>query len=877
MKIIIIIIMFLISFNANANTGPFSPTDGDLSVEMLSKIFGGLIGNGADPLKDLITTFNGAVLIVGGILVAYTIFAGTIGTAHEGQVLGKKFSSVWIPLRTSVGAALVIPIDGYCAMQMIVMWIVMQGIGLADTVWISLNSGNALMSSTIKSQTINNAVISDLAYSIAKISVCLHANNKDNSIFNENQWNFYEEKNSIKAGDKNSMIRKSSCGQVYLNEIKDSEYKDILITHNDEIKKMISKLYSSTSNLVNIEKKQISGMFGTIESGSISSNFNNFDKAIIENAKKDYENAINISVQKYYDSLEEPKKSMKNSSENEGWIMAGSFFMKNAQQMSNAMSAVNSVPRVEANNKLLGMKKEVNQILDNFDIAINDNKPLNTANTADKSGEDGFMTGFYLWLGKLITSIDISDLDKQNNVHPIIQMKQIGDRLINASIASTITIISVWSGATTIAGIAAAAAGGGVSGASNTASSIAISSALFILPIVFAIFSGLLSLGFFMSYYIPMLPFLIWLGCVIGWFILVCEAIIAAPLWAVMHLHPNGDDMTGKAAQGYMLVLGLLLRPTLMIFGFSCALVLSGVLGQFINSIFFETYKASLGSNSLGFFAIMLSYVIYITAMLTFVKKMFEIIHIIPDQMLRWIGGGKEQLGQYAGALTQGTEGQFMKAGALSGAIGHQGVEKSLSSMKNANDKKHQAQEDMKNRASEQASSLNMNYSDVEKLASKNNSSNNSGNSKSNENDTYGFSAMKKIANARNQIESDGGNAQDLARFNNSISNSDKSLDESIKDALSDFKQKSSNNNSKENNSIADKENSSLSKNKNSDKSLSNDDNSSKNFNDTNKEKSASENLEKKDLTSNDFSSNISSLKKFDNKEEDKFKDDLND
>ena len=54
---------------------------------------------------------------------------------------------------------------------------------------------------------------------------------------------------------------------------------------------------------------------------------------------------------------------------------------------------------------------------------------------------------------------------------------------------------------------------------------------------------------------------------------MVVEAIIAAPLWAVMHLHPSGDDMTGKGGNGYMLVLGLVVRPALIIFGLIAAIV----------------------------------------------------------------------------------------------------------------------------------------------------------------------------------------------------------------------------------------------------------------------------------------------------------------
>ena len=78
----------------------FEPSSGDISLKILSQLFGGLVdGGGVDAFGSAISTFNVAILSVGGILAAYTVLAGTLGTAHDGEMLGKKFSSVWIPIR----------------------------------------------------------------------------------------------------------------------------------------------------------------------------------------------------------------------------------------------------------------------------------------------------------------------------------------------------------------------------------------------------------------------------------------------------------------------------------------------------------------------------------------------------------------------------------------------------------------------------------------------------------------------------------------------------------------------------------------------------------------------------------------------------------
>lgn len=61
----------------------------------------------------------------------------------------------------------------------------------------------------------------------------------------------------------------------------------------------------------------------------------------------------------------------------------------------------------------------------------------------------------------------------------------------------------------------------------------------------------LFGVGMGTAFVLPNMPFIIWVGCITGWVLLVIEAIIAAPLWAIMHLHPNGDDLTGRGGNGY--------------------------------------------------------------------------------------------------------------------------------------------------------------------------------------------------------------------------------------------------------------------------------------------------------------------------------------
>lgn len=123
-----------------ASSLAFTPPPSDLSVAYLADIFGvvdGVLhGTGSQIMGTMFGVFNAAVLTLGGVVIMYTLIVATLNTAHEGEVMGREWSSPWIPIRSVAGFALMVPkASGYSFIQIFVMWVVVQGIGAADTVW----------------------------------------------------------------------------------------------------------------------------------------------------------------------------------------------------------------------------------------------------------------------------------------------------------------------------------------------------------------------------------------------------------------------------------------------------------------------------------------------------------------------------------------------------------------------------------------------------------------------------------------------------------------------------------------------------------------------------------------------------------------------
>ncbi|MDP1603075.1 MAG: type IVB secretion system protein DotA [Legionella sp.] len=160
-KLLFSLLFSLFPILAQATTGgslSFAPPLTDVSVVFLGNIFGivdGVLhGTGSQIMGNIFAVFNAAVLALGGIVIMYTLIVSTVNTAHEGQMLGQKWSSLWVPVRATLGLGLLIPkASGYCLMQIFVMWVVVQGVGAADKVWDAalnyLNRGGVIVQQQI--------------------------------------------------------------------------------------------------------------------------------------------------------------------------------------------------------------------------------------------------------------------------------------------------------------------------------------------------------------------------------------------------------------------------------------------------------------------------------------------------------------------------------------------------------------------------------------------------------------------------------------------------------------------------------------------------------------------------------------------------------
>ena len=157
---------------------------------------------------------------------------------------------------------------------------------------------------------------------------------------------------------------------------------------------------------------------------------------------------------------------------------------------------------------------------------------------------------------------------------------------------------------------------------------------------IFMLCMALLIPGLTIAFVLPMIPWVSWMAGVGGWLILVCEAVIAVPLWMLAHMTMEGEGLHGRAGEGYALLFNVLFRPTLMLFGLFMGYFVFASMSWLIRQSFsiaagFVLANGWLVTNVLGI-AVLLS--IFVMAHVVTALMSFRMISLVPSYVPRLLG-----------------------------------------------------------------------------------------------------------------------------------------------------------------------------------------------------------------------------------------------
>jgi len=596
--------------------------------DVLSPIFGGILGgnaSGSSPVASLFGNLNAALLILGGILGAYGILAGTAQTAHDGEVLGKRWSSLWVPIRLALGMAMIVPTgNGYCGAQMFVAWIGQQGVAVAAGTWATFAKSELMPAPGDYRPTIIPGVRS-LALGLLNSSVCALA------------YDHYMHLDESTAGGLDD-------GKVVITEIEPGKFsygtaqvgtgfcggftvqKTLMETDPTGVGQAHGPAFQNLAARMQTLALKISDLNQPIDQATTN--------AEITAAVAEYEQAIAIAATVAVAMANVQRKEAAHNGSMGGWIMTGAYYNASRKAVNAVSAGIGAVPKPTALN-LAGASP---------DVSAHVSTMMSRADGAS-SGANDFFKGPSLWdraKGMASGALDTGARILSGDIGPGMLMSYVsqsfstfaqafadvrnakGDALDNlrhlgeAAMAASI----VGFGLAVVLGIISTTGGLVLAGLSATLFSFGVANGL----------------------YLPMLPTILWMAAVISWFTLFVECMIAAPIWALMHVHLEGDGIAGRGGNGYEIILGLFLRPILMTIGFSIAMASATPLIKIWNTMFYAGVASNFDDPNSILLQIAM-FCVYTAVTVAIVHKLFALIHIVPDRIMRWIGGGVDSLG----------------------------------------------------------------------------------------------------------------------------------------------------------------------------------------------------------------------------------------
>lgn len=754
----------------------FTPPPTDKSLNYLGQVFGtvdGVIhGTSGQILAHLFYVFNYAMVLVASMILIYSVILSVINTAHEGEFMGRNTKPAWVIFRAIAGIGILVPkASGYSIIQILVMWVAVQGVGLADKAWARVvdymvNEGgviHAISQDPIKIDNMKTTLVSvgkvfrsevcmyklqDLAQEDKQKAAAQLKNDPTNPVLKQKSgivpnyrpvWD--EAAKTVTFGIPNS--DKPGAGSVcgsYTWKITGDEpqkYEDYKRVALEQVVNTLSPVaknvsYAANKSITIAEQNQLK------------------DRTVnaLLGATADYENIMQPALrtaqtnadQKWRDNLVESKEK--------GWITAGSYYwdmaaisnklgdsIKNYQPSGSAEvsdlksygideNAVKStLATAESQYANLSEISSMLELLnDRFGTSISFEQKAgliqhalrlsdqeregykNTVGTTNEHGtklssavrydandpvfpvnqitqQAGWMAGAVagtvvagmaspgigavlgvlsgglialngLWLGAMNSPGD-----------PLAMLQMLGRGMVGIA-------VSIWIIASVLLGLLTTLASIGTS-ATGLGYGIQNSLKLF-LPGVVAFLGVLFVTGMVLSVYVPLIPFMIFTFAAIGWLISVLEAIVAAPLVAAAITHPEGHDLMGKAEQAIMLLMGIFLRPVVMVIGFVAAVVMARVTLRIVNAGFSHAATAAditlSGWNIFGFVGLMIIYTMIVVSLVNLVfnagiVKLWETIWMwvgfhqpgsAVEGALQEIKGGVHSGAQAAGDLSGG-------------------------------------------------------------------------------------------------------------------------------------------------------------------------------------------------------------------------------
>lgn len=662
----------VVSFDSIENAAKRST---DLSRQLLVMIFGDVVTNplstNATMVGQLFFIFNGIVFVLAVIWFLLISLKHITKAGHTGKVFGSGATPMAV-VTTVAGFLFLVPtVSGWSLAQLVFLWAVsVMGIGSAnlmtDKIADLMKSGYSLVMQPVAPQTVSSA------RAIYEMSLCMYATNAELSGMYSQYGKSDTPLMAIKTTTEGFEITNgsASCGSARLPA--PSKHS------------LTGWLFAPDVNTDAIESAQRNAM--NQMQNTLNQNASSFVTALLNKQKNgggtlpDAETAIQQAARTYEDSInavvnaqgngDELATAMTTELKRSGWLSLGAWYQTFATANQKVSDAVALKPVVSGQSSLgdIGVSDTLNNVMTAYQAQIQNSPytpPLGTqttsketAQTQDSSDPNAVFVGIFNSPGQRLTN-KIAQLQiGQDNVNslqmnPLLKMKAIGD----------ITLVTTESVFITFTAVSAAmkAYNEGVSGfiisvLSFKGSTVAKYIVEGISPIMYFILISLFCVGFSLSLYLPMIPFIFWLAAAANWIVSVLVGATGGSLWAATHIGTE-EEKGSRSAYGYIFLIDAQIRPMLMVLGFAFASLVTVAIGTLLNMLFGPVI-ANVQSNSItGIASIIGLLMIYARICTTTVSRVFALQVTMPDYVISWLGG--REAASILGGMVESTKNMF--------------------------------------------------------------------------------------------------------------------------------------------------------------------------------------------------------------------------
>ena len=591
----------------------------------------------AELMLQMFNAFNLVALAVISALFIWVMAVAVAGSAHEGVPLGSRFSSLWMPLRMVGAMAALAPIvKGLSIFQVALLGCIGFSINLGNYVWelgtdYFVEHGGQI---TVQAPDQNVTQYASIANgTLESLTLQYYLNQRrDLDVEPGGEWKYSD--NWLRSGGSYRFQFNGDAGQISVDCVDEG---DALCRGK------VNAVGSAISSLSSVAQKL----------ADPSAPASDIDPTALYRAANQINATILSELQDYarQGQLKGKLKDFKDISDQYGWFIAGSSYWSIAwinQEVREAMySGISYSPRQYTSSELFALTyglrdyEAVRERVANYIKTAYATRRGISDTTAMPSvtGEERAFDELASWLRATLNQLVASNIlpvavEKLSSQDPIMAVSNVGDYLIGSAwgLASALGVIDV---------------SHSLGKELPLVGKVIPNLDKYISFALFTVFLPLLLYGLALAYYLPAIPFIRWISALVGWVILIVESLVAAPLWLAAHALPEGEGAAGQhGKRGYILFLGILIRPPLMVCGFFAAIILMNCMGRLLGASF-EMFIAGTSQTKVigitGTFSmlVILGIVVIMTA-----NKFFSLIHYLPEHVTNWIGQQFHALGE---------------------------------------------------------------------------------------------------------------------------------------------------------------------------------------------------------------------------------------